>query len=183
MIRWLFLLFWLAGLAQAAERVPVCYGYGCLVQVDIVYGETQLAQLGATLASAADAGSERAILAEVMGQLYRWGGEQSPIHNDRGGNFADEHGPGKMDCIDHSTSTTRLLQVLERRGYLRWHHVLAPDVRHFLWLFPVHWSAVIEENGEQPAARFAVDSWFVDNGQPAVILPLHDWKKGAGPNV
>ena len=33
------------------------------------------------------------------------------------------------------------------------------------------------------AARFVVDSWFVDNGQPAVILPLAEWKKGAGPDV
>ena len=28
-----------------------------------------------------------------------------------------------------------------------------------------------------------VESGFVDNGQPAVILPLADWKKGAGPDV
>ena len=29
--------------------------------------------------------------------------------------------------------------------------------------------------------RFAVDSWFVDNGQPAVILPLANGRKGLGP--
>jgi hypothetical protein len=39
--------------------------------------------------------------------LYGWAGEQSDIHN-RGGNYADA-GIGRMDCIDHSTSTTRLL--------------------------------------------------------------------------
>jgi hypothetical protein len=27
----------------------------------------------------------------------------------------------KMDCIDHSTSTTRLLSCSNARGYLRWH--------------------------------------------------------------
>jgi hypothetical protein len=32
-------------------------------------------------------------------------------------------------------------------------------------------------------ARFVVDSRFVDNGQPAVILPLDEWKKGAWPDV
>ena len=31
--------------------------------------------------------------------------------------------------------------------------------------------------------RFVVDSWFVNNGEPAVILPLDEWKKGAGPDV
>jgi hypothetical protein len=49
--------------------------------------------------------------------------------------------------------------------------------------FPVHYSAVIEELADGEAARFVVDSWFVDNGQPAVILPLDEWKKGAGPDV
>ncbi len=34
-----------------------------------------------------------------------------------------------------------------------------------------------------PGARFAVDSWFVDNGEPAVVLPLADWLNGGGPNV
>jgi hypothetical protein len=42
---------------------------------------------------------------------------------------------------------------------------------------------VIAEKMKGEAARFAVDSWFVDNGQPAVILPLDEWKKGAGPDV
>jgi hypothetical protein len=28
-----------------------------------------------------------------------------------------------------------------------------------------------------------VDCWFVDNGFPAVILPLNEWKKVAGPDV
>ena len=55
--------------------------------------------------------------------------------------------------------------------------------RNFAGLVPVHWSAVIEEKQEDEPRRFAVDSWFVDNGQPAVILPLEEWKKGAGPDV
>jgi hypothetical protein len=57
-------------------------------------------------------------------------------------------------------------------------------VRNWALIFPAHWSAVIEEkktSGE--AERFVVDSWFVDNGQPAVILPLAEWKQGAGPDV
>ncbi len=33
------------------------------------------------------------------------------------------------------------------------------------------------------AARFAVDSWFYDNGLPAAILPLADWNAGHSPNV
>jgi len=181
---WLaILLLALMGSVRADETVRICYGYGCLAQADIRYGEVRLQEIGRLLKAAADAAGERQILSEVMGRLYGWAGEQSDIHNDRGGNYADGTTPGKMDCIDHSTSTTRLLKMLEARAYLRWHRVLEPAVRNFALVFPAHYSAVIEEKTDGEAARFVVDSWFVDNGQPAVILPLDEWKKGAGPDV
>lgn len=200
---WLSVLFVvLAGPAAADEQVWICHGYGCLTQADIRYSEGQLGDIRRLLFAAVDPESERNALSLAIGMLYRWGGEQSPIHNDRAGNFADAYVSGRMDCIDHSTSTTRLLKMLESRGYLRWHRVLEPAVRHFALIFPAHWAAVIEEAGGRAAAeksaeqaggtaeegqgmlaRFVVDSWFVDNGQPAVILPLDEWKKGAGPDV
>jgi len=173
-----------AGAVAADEVVPICYGYGCIAQAQIKFSETQLREIGRQLSVAVDAENERKLLAVAIGELYGWAGQQSDIKNDRGGNYEDGHSPGKMDCIDHSQSTTRLLKVLEARGYLHWHRVLAPEVRNWALIFPAHWSAVIEEkktSGE--AERFVVDSWFVDNGQPAVILPLAEWKQGAGPDV
>ncbi len=175
--------------------VSICHGYSCVAQAEIVYPAERLGEIRRLLAGANDAAAERERLAEAMGRLYRWAGEQSEVRNDRAGNYADGHVPGKMDCIDHSTSTTRLLNMLENAGMLRWHAVLVPQVRYFLGIFPSHWSAVIEEKdaernsdanaGESAGEnrRFVVDSWFVNNGEPAVILPLADWKKGAGPDV
>lgn len=179
----LVVLLMLAGSALADEWVQICHGYGCLVQADIRYGELQLDSIRRMMFSAVDAPSEREMLASAVGLFYRWGAQQSPIGNDKGGNYADAGMQGRMDCIDHSTSTTRLLKMLAGRGYLRWHRVLEPDVRYFLGLIPAHWSAVIEETAGNADARYVVDSWFVDNGEPAVILPLEDWKKGAGPDV
>jgi len=178
---WFLAWFLAANVAFADEVVPICHGYSCVDFVNIHFNESRLKEIGATLNAAVDAENERKFLAGVIGQMYALAGEQSDIRHDRGGNYADDSVPGKMDCIDHSTSTTRLLELLKARGYLRWHHVLAPEVRNLVWVFTVHWSAVIEENDS--AARFVVDSWFVDNGQPAVILPLEEWKKGAGPDV
>ena len=184
MRRWLFVvLLLLPGLGLADVRVNICYGYGCLAEADVRYSDGQLGDVRRLLFAAVDAAEERKMLALALGRLYAWAGEQSEIRNDRGGNFADGTAPGKMDCIDHSTSTTRLLGLLAERGYLRWHRVLAPEVRFFALIFPSHWSAVIEEKTDGEAARFVVDSWFVDNGQPAVIMPLEEWKKGAGPDV
>jgi hypothetical protein len=153
------LLLIVAGHALADESVRICHAYGCLVE------------------------NERKILGVAIGRMYAIGGQQSDIHNDKGGNYADANITGRMDCIDHSTSTTRLLKLLQARGDLRWHRVLNSDVRYFAFVFPAHYSAVIEEKTDGEAARFVVDSWFVDNGQPAVILPLDEWKKGAGPDV
>ena len=186
MPRWLIvLLLVIAGPVAADEAVRICYGYGCLVQENIHYSERRLQEIGRRMNAAVDAENERKTLSAVIGQFYAWAGEQSDVKNDRGGNYADGSMPGKMDCIDHSTSTTRLLKLLEGRGNLRWHRVVEPEVRHWAYVFPAHYSAVIEEklaSGGEPA-RFVVDSWFVDNGEPAVILPLDDWKKGAGPDV
>lgn len=184
MRRWLcvVLVLW-SGFGLADERVSICYGYGCLVQTDVRYTDGQLGDVRRLLFAAVDAADERKMLAQAIGRLYGWAGEQSDIRNDRGGNYADGGIPGKMDCIDHSTSTTRLLGLLADRGYLRWHRVRTVESRNFAWLIESHWSAVIEEKTDGEAARFVVDSWFVDNGQPAVILPLDEWKKGAGPDV
>jgi hypothetical protein len=182
MKHWLVaMLIALSGTVAADEIVPICYGYSCIAQDDIHYSGLQIGRVGQMLSATVDAATERKALAEVIGQLYAWAGEQSDVKNDRGGNVADGHSPGRMDCIDHSTSTTRLLQMLEAYGFLRWHQVSEIDVRNWAFVFPAHYSAVIEEKAS--AMRFVVDSWFVDNGQPAVILPLGEWKKGAGPDV
>jgi hypothetical protein len=178
------LLFALAALPAAGdESLPICHGYGCQTEAEVRFSEAQLAEIGRRLAAAVDAAEEREILGAVIGRLYGWAGEQTEIRNDRAGNYADGHVPGKMDCIDHSTSTTRLLRLLEARGLLRWHRVRDPATRYFVLVFGEHWSAVIEERDGSVPARFVVDSWFVDNGQPAWVLPLEDWKKGAGPDV
>lgn len=182
--RWLaMLVFLVAGSVLADESVRICHAYGCLLEAEVVYSASALREIGQMLSLAVDAENERKILGVAIGQMYAIGGEQSAIHNDRGGNYADANVWGRMDCIDHSTSTTRLLKLLEARGDLRWHRVLEIDVRYFAFVFPAHYSAVIEEKTEGEAARFVVDSWFVDNGEPAVILPLDEWKKGAGPDV
>ena len=175
------LAFFALPMAAAGEaRVSVCHGYSCVAQSEIVYSAAQLDEVRRVLLAATDAPGERDALAEVVGRLYRWGGEQSEIANDRAGNLADGNGSGRMDCIDHSTSTTRLLQLLEERKWLRWHRVQEPQARYFLGLIANHWSAVIEASD---GGYYVVDSWFVNNGEPAVILPLDEWKKGAGPDV
>ncbi|MBR0568532.1 hypothetical protein J5J83_20605 [Azoarcus sp. L1K30] len=205
--------------AQDAQ-VSVCYNYGCSATGTVVFESGVLAKARASLLEAGDAVAERAALAVVVGGLYLEAGRQTPIAADRGGNFLDQEVEGRMDCIDHSTTTTRFLTMMADRGMLRFHRVLEPARRTRFIL--QHFSAVIEERAPppglqqavvvpdhvplmlalcdcaevlgdvllppalpapMPGARFAVDSWFVDNGEAAVVLPLADWLDGDGPNV
>lgn len=178
--------------AQAGASTVVCFNYGCARQTEVSFDDAQLESVRAGLAVAGDAAAEREALARAIGTLLAHAGAQAPIAADRAGNLLDDGVEGRMDCIDHATTTTRLLILLEERGWLRFHRMLPPERRSFLIL--QHFSAVIEEIGPAPStaeaqpavnlgARFALDSWFVDHGEPAVVLPLEEWMMGEGPNV
>ncbi len=179
--------------AGAVERVSVCFNYGCLAQSEVEISDERLAEIGRLLKVAGDAESERKAISTAVGRMLAWAGEQSPIRADRGGNYADEGVYGRMDCIDHSTTTTRLLRLIEAKGMLRFHHVLDPALRRRFLLFE-HYSALIEErepgasdcgcDGEMetdPSKQFVVDSWFFDNGHAAAVMPLARWKSGESP--
>ena len=172
------------GTALADARVAICFNYGCLAEAEVVFTEAQLSEVAESLGRAGSAVAERALLGQVMGQLYRWAGTQSPISADRPGDFLDDGAYGAMDCIDHAESTTRLLRLLEGRGMLRFHAV-EPIRRRTRWVVTQHFSAVVRENVEAPqaGASFVVDTWFGEHGDPAVVLPLEDWLDGEGPNV
>ena len=212
---------------QAESRVNICYNYGCVREEEVRFRGATLPRLVARFADAHTAEEERVVLGEALGRLYRVAAIQTPIAADRGGNLLDDGVDGRMDCIDHSTSSTRLLRLLESRGALRFHRVLEP-VRRTRFIFQ-HLSAAIEElscaersarvapgpapsdvstevpavaraqgscaevgqdiesaggtAAASPGTRYVVDSWFVDNGEPAVVLPLAEWLNGEGPNV
>ena len=209
-----------AAASDAGAEVSICYNYGCASEGRVRVHAASLRRIGARLAAARSAAQERELLAEAVGGLYRVAATQTAVATDRAGNLLDEGADGRMDCIDHSTTTTRLLQLLEARGALRFHRVLEPARRTRLIL--QHFSAVVEvlsvaeridrlppgealagcnctEDGlvigaaregdgdgngdDRPGQRYVVDSWFVDNGEPAVVLPLAEWLNGGGPNV
>ncbi|MDY0073841.1 MAG: hypothetical protein RBR77_14505 [Thauera sp.] len=209
-----------AGAVRGSEpgseaEIPVCFNYGCRDQLDVRFATAELDGLLAQLRDSSSSTEERQALAEVVGQLYRLAARQTPIGADRGGNLRDEEVDGRMDCIDHATTTTRLLELLAARGGLRFHRVLEP-ARRTRFIFQ-HFSAVIEvlaaESEAAPvladvllpptqqvadglfvhavadpvlaqqAGRYVIDSWFVDNGEAAVVLPLAEWLEGGGPDV
>ena len=169
--------------AWADATLEVCYNYGCMAQAEVTFSEAQLHDLRGWLLMADGPAAELGILAQVLGQMYRWAGAQSPISVDRPGDFLDDGVYGAMDCIDHAETTTRFLHLLEDRGWLHFHRV-APIRRRTRWVVAQHFSAVVQQRqaeGEGP--EFVMDTWFGEHGDPAVVLPLEDWLDGEGPNV
>lgn len=169
-----------SGLARADAQVLICYNYACLAEAQVSYAREQLRELREMLRPALNAEQERAVLAQVMGRLYAWAGEQTPVWRDRAGDYLDEYGDGRMDCIDHALSSSRLLDMLEQARLLRFHRPVGV-ARRMRFGVAQHFSALVEESGS--GVEYVVDSWFVDNGQPAVVMPLELWLNGGGPDV
>jgi len=162
--------------ASAEDSVMACFNYGCQRQEPVRFSDMHLEWVRGRLAAASDAEDERAALAVAVGRLYGWAAEQTPIGGDRGGNLADEGGEGRMDCIDHSTTADRLLRMIERHGWLRYHRVQERVLRR-RFLVMEHWSAVIED---RTGKRFVVDSWFGGALRPPLIMSLEEWLAGGG---
>lgn len=168
-----------AGTVHADEVVTICYNWGCQAEARVVFDVNDLLRIQALFDGADTPELERASIRLAIGMMERIAGGQTPTRNDRGGNADDAEVDGRMDCIDHSRNTTTYLRLLERRGLLKFHQVLEPVARA-PWLFDVHWAAHIRDlaTGED----FVVDSWFFDNGQPAAVFTLREWKAGATPH-
>jgi hypothetical protein len=118
---------------------------------------------------------ERNNISQAIALLENTVGDITGTWRDLAGNVPGAGEPGQLDCISESKNTSTYLQLLFDDGLLRWHDILERRVRHTL-IFNTHWTAVIVERSS--GEHFAVDSWFLDNGQPPDIQPLGDWLAG-----
>ena len=53
----------------AAEKISVCFNYGCLAQAEVLYSDAQLGKLALLLDSAQNAAEERNSIRLAVGQL------------------------------------------------------------------------------------------------------------------
>src|SRR5690606_33882349 len=149
---------WFVTPVVAAERaaVDLCFNYGCSWSKAVFFSGEELDVVRSRLAGAEDAAAERVALGEAVALMYRLAGMNSPISADRAGNLADQGVHGRMDCIDHSTTTTAFLRIIEERGWLRFHEVSEVARRSWLMLSQ-HFGAVVDTK-EGPG--WVIESWF-----------------------
>lgn len=69
--------------------------------------------------------------------------------------------------------------LLQVDHLLKWHTVETRTSRGLGTLQVPHFTAVIRDQSDN--MRYAVDSWFLDNGHPPFIVPLSVWERGWRP--
>lgn len=161
-------------------QFEVCQGGGCLEsnQLSINHAEWRsVEQLFITRAASAE--EERAQIAIAIGAFERIVGSKNGTTTDLAGTFYDAGFTGQLDCNDESINTTTYMRLLMANGLLQFHEIEDIRTRNFFFTGLPHSTASIKEikTGE----KYAVDSWFYDNGHTAIIVPFAKWKANYRP--
>jgi hypothetical protein len=191
-------LFWAAFSAEAAvsdisriykspvslDAIEVCQGGGCAVSQVINLKAEEWQKVASVFAMNPDENLtpelERKKIAIGIGLLEGLVGTKTGTSGDRAGTFDNEDFPGQLDCNDEAINTTTYIRLMQQQGLLKWHVVEDMRTRNFFFNGWPHTTAVIHEHPS--GKRFAVDSWFYDNGMPAAIVPFETWKAGYLPD-
>lgn len=163
------------------QRFSVCYDGGCHSLAYVSLTQRQWKQVRAIFFPLAEtAVEERRHIRAGIALMEKFAGDATGTWRDKGGTF-NFGSTGQMDCIDESINTTLYLTMFYKYGMLRFHHVADRATRGwFIFGWP-HTTAVVHEDARNE--DWAVDSWFLDNGEPPFILPLDEWKKGWRPTA
>jgi len=166
------------------ERFSVCFQYTCAQVEHLSLTADQWTKVRSFFEpAAASAAEERAQMAAAIAYLEVEIGREIGTLDDVGGSFQGVLKSGnQLDCIDESTNTTTYLTMMEKDGLLKYHAVQPTANRVANALFFVGWphtTAVVLDTTTNE--KWAVDSWFLDNGEPPSIVPLSDWRAGWEP--
>jgi len=163
------------------EQFPHCHSYGCPKYYLIELNQQQWAEIDSVFSPPPGTpGQERRRIETAIGKFETIVGAMTGTDRDVGNTFK-KVGDGQLDCVDESTNSTIYLDLLRQRGHLKFHTIEEPRSRFAIYdlEFWPHQTAVIVENDS--GEKYAVDSWFDDNGQPAHVVPLDLWQQGWGP--
>lgn len=170
----ILMLFALSTPLAAAPSFMHCYDFGCKSTQELHFTEQHWREITAIFNQGKlDLAQEKQAIRRAVALMERISGELSGTHLDKAGNYPGHDLARQMDCIDESTNTFQYLSALEELKLLKWHRVDQKQ-RRIVW-FLTHWTATISEIDSN--ARFAVDSWYRDNGEMPYLQPLDDWQR------
>jgi hypothetical protein len=163
----------------ALHDFEVCAGGGCaeVKHVSLTDEEWQnIASIFTNARMVANAEQERDLIALAIGAFESIVGTKTSTATDLAGTFGNSDYPGQLDCNDEAINSTTYMRLMRQNGLLKFHEVEDTRTRNFFFTGWPHSTAVIHEIAS--GQRFAVDSWFYDNGFPATIVPFTIWKSG-----
>ncbi len=161
-------------------QFEICQSGGCAKVTPIALTQSDWHPIESLFAEPAiDAEQEREKLSIAIGLLENIIGQKAGTATDRAGTFGNSAYSGQLDCNDEAINTTTYMRMLKKAGYLRFHGIEDMRTRNFFFTGWPHTTAVIHEI--KTKERFAVDSWFYDNGYPATIVPFKLWKDNYQP--
>ncbi len=159
----------------------VCYDHSCETVDQLSLGPAQWSRIRLIFQPLPGTpAEERQRIRRAIASMEQMVGKKTGTWRDKGKNLKGLFQQGQMDCIDESTNTTTYLRMMKNDGLIRWHAIEDRATRYpsiFSW---PHTTAVIRDLRNQ--RRYAVDSWFFDNGVPPVIVPLEKWRSGWEPS-
>ena len=166
---------------QEANPVPsrfsVCHGNTCRLRSDISLSKAEWRSVRDVFATPpADAVAERRLIAQAIGMLEVMVGRQAGTLDDAGGVGMHANVDEQLDCIDETTNSTAYMRMMAADGLLRFHQVGGPAHRFVLSAWGPSNTATVTEIAT--GKRYAVDSFFLANGQPASVLSLDLWLTG-----
>jgi hypothetical protein len=162
------------------NQFEICQGGGCALASTTALSEQEWATVVQIFNDpSANAEDERQHIAQAIGVLENLVGQKTGTTADLAGTFFDGKLAGQQDCNDEAINSTTYMRLLKNNGLMLFHEIEDTRTRNFFFTGWPHTTAVIRdiETGE----RYAVDSWFYDNGHPATIVPFKQWKANFKP--
>lgn len=163
---------------QGGSDLEICHGFGCRLRSTAYLSSYDMARIKTKFGGPyRHATAEREAIARTVGLIEEIVGKQTGTHADIAGTY-NRSGNDQFDCVDESVNTTNAMLVMEHLGLLRHNLVRKPIARTLFSsgrLGP-HQSATVME--KETTDIYAIDSWFFDNGHPAVVVPIEEWKNG-----
>ncbi|MGQ0443229.1 MAG: hypothetical protein ACT4OH_07270 [Methylophilaceae bacterium] len=162
------------------SKFEICQGGGCALAKQTSLNEEDWQQITPLFTpSPRNAEEERGQVSRAIGLLEELVGDEVGTASDRAGTFDNSDYTGQQDCNDEAINSTTYLRLLQQNGFLQFHEIEDMRTRNFFFTGWPHTTAVIRE--VKSGIRYAVDSWFYDNGHPATIVPFQQWKANYQP--
>ena len=162
------------------DQFEICQGGGCAQDDKVSLTPAQWQPVAILFVPApANAQAERKQIALAIGLLEEIVGKKIGTSGDLAGTFDNSAYQGQQDCNDEAINSTTYMRLLQQNGLMQFHAIEDMRTRNFFFTGWPHTTAVVREI--ETAERYAVDSWFYDNGHAATIVPFVLWKANYQP--